>query len=91
MIEVTSNLREIPADRPTQMIARSARETEFQDALDRYLADDRRRQALITRPDNSRLGAKLPLQRRIANWLNGQFGGCSAPRFTGPPATGFGL
>lgn len=72
MIQVTSNLNidgEKPAALPSPMIARSGREAEFQDALDRYLANYRRRQALITRPGASRVGAKLPLARRIADWL----------------------
>lgn len=72
MIEVTSKLGldgDTPAGRPSPMIARSVREAEFQEALDRYMADYRRQQALITRPGTSRLAAKLPLQRRIADWL----------------------
>ena len=75
MIQVTSKLDlvgENPAGRPFPMIARSGREAEFQDALDRYLTDYRRQQALITRPATSRLGARLPLQRRIADWLERQ-------------------
>ena len=75
MIQVTSKLdfvSENPAGWPIPMIARSGREAEFQDALDRYLTDYRRHQALITRLATSRPGARLPLQRRIADWLERQ-------------------
>ena len=87
MIQVTSKLDldgENPAGRPSPMIARSGREAEFQDALDRYLADYRRQQALITRPGTSRLGARLPLQRRIADWLGRQLRAVPAVRAIRP-------
>ena len=53
MNQVTSKLDldgENPVGRPSSMFARSGREAVFQDALDRYLADYRRQQALYTRP-----------------------------------------
>ena len=71
MIQIPSNLDPNGSEnlaRPS-MFARSGREVEFQDALDRYLADYRKQRALITPPHPFRLGARLPLAGRIADWL----------------------
>lgn len=75
MFEITSKLGfdgETSAGRPSSTIAQSGREAEFQDALDRYMADYIRQQALVTRPSTSDLGASLLLQRRTVEWLGGQ-------------------
>jgi hypothetical protein len=87
MNQVTSKLDldgENPVGRPSPMFARSGREAEFQDALDRYLADYRRQQALYTRPSTPRLVARLPLQRRIADWLVRQLDAVPAVRAVRP-------
>lgn len=55
------------------MIVLSGREAEFQNALDRYLADYRKHQALMTQQRACRLGARLRLARRIADWPGRKF------------------
>ena len=75
MIQVTSKLDldgQNPTGQPSPMIARSGREAEFQNALNRYLADYIRQQALITRSDTSRIEARLPLLGRVVDWLGKQ-------------------
>ena len=75
MTHVTSNLDldvQNSTGQPFPMIAQSGREAEFQNELNRYLADYIRQQALITRSGTSRIEARLPWQRRIADWLGRQ-------------------